>query len=62
MAKVRVNPDLCIGCGACTGISDVFTFNDEGKAEVTGEINADNEAAVEEAKVSCPVGAIEDAE
>lgn len=60
MKKVTVIKDLCIGCGACTGIaSDVFTFDDEGKAEATGEVTADNESSVEEAVAGCPVQAIE---
>lgn len=60
MTKVTVNKDLCIGCGACTGIAaDVFTFDDEGKAEATGAVTADNAASVEEAVAGCPVQAIE---
>ena len=61
MKKVIVNKDLCIGCGACPGIAaDVFTFDDEGKAEA-GEVTAENEASVEEAIAGCPVQAIEEA-
>ncbi len=60
MTKVTINKDLCIGCGACTGIaSDVFQFSDDGKAEVFGEVTADNEASIEEAVAGCPVQAIE---
>lgn len=60
MKKVKVNQDLCIGCGACTGIAaDIFTFNDDGKAEATGVVTADNEASVDEAVAGCPVQAIE---
>ena len=60
MKKVIVNKDLCIGCGACTGIAaDVFTFDDEGKAVASGEVSAENEASVEEAVAGCPVQAIE---
>ena len=60
MAKVTVNKDLCIGCGACTGIAaDVFQFDDEGKAEVFAEVTADNEASVQDAIAGCPVQAIE---
>lgn len=60
MTKVTINKDLCIGCGACTGIaSDVFAFADDGKAEVVAEVTADNEASVEEAVAGCPVQAIE---
>lgn len=60
MKTVKVNKDGCIGCGACTGIaSDVFAFDDEGKAEVVAEVTSDNEASVEEAVAGCPVQAIE---
>ena len=60
MTKVTVNKDLCIGCGACTGIAaDVFQFDDEGKAEAFGEVTADNEASVQDAIAGCPVQAIE---
>lgn len=60
MIKAKVIKDMCIGCGACTGIApEVFTFDDEGKAEASGEVTADNEASVEEAAAGCPVQAIE---
>lgn len=59
MTKVTVNKDLCIGCGACTGISpEVFALDDEGKAEA-GEVTAEVEASVEDAVAGCPVQAIE---
>ena len=36
MTKVVIDADLCIGCGACTGVAaDSFILNDEGKAEFT---------------------------
>jgi ferredoxin len=56
--KVRVNKDLCIGCGLCAGTApDAFQIGDDGKAEpVTGEAEDDvADTAVE----NCPVGAIE---
>ena len=32
--KVKVQDDLCIGCGACAAIcSEVFELNDEGISE-----------------------------
>ncbi len=55
--KVRVNKDLCIGCGLCTSIAPtVFEFDDDGKAKV---VAADVPAEAEEAAASCPVQAIE---
>ena len=60
MTKVRVNKDVCVGCGCCTGIAgDVFVIGDDGLAEATGAVNAANEASIEEAVASCPVQAIE---
>jgi ferredoxin len=59
MKKAKVVKDLCIGCGACTGICpEVFSFDDDGKA-VAAEVPAGAEAAVDEAAAGCPVQAIE---
>ena len=61
MKKVTVNKDLCIGCGACTGIAaDVSCVYDDGKV-VAGEVAPESEAAVDEAIAGCPVQAIEEA-
>lgn len=60
MPNVKVNGDACIGCGMCVGSApSIFSFGDDGKA-VAGPV--DDEAAAEEAKANCPVGAIEDAD
>lgn len=57
--KVTVNKDLCISCGACTGICpNVFAIEDDGKAGAVGAVAAGDEGAVEEAAAGCPVGAI----
>ena len=56
MSKVIVNADECIGCGACVGAhSDIFAFNDDGKAEVIAD---GDEADIADAIASCPVQAI----
>lgn len=57
MAKVTVNKDKCIGCGACTAICpEVFEFDDDGLAKaVKDEINDDVKMAAE----GCPTEAIE---
>ena len=61
MKKVTVNKDLCIGCGACTGIAaDVFSFDDDGKV-VADEVAPESEAAVDEDNAGCPVQDIEEA-
>ncbi len=57
--KVRVNKDLCIGCGLCTTIdSAVFTIGDDGLAE-TLVSEVEDAATVEDAAANCPVQAIE---
>ncbi len=56
---VKVNKDVCIGCGLCASISSLFQIGDDGLAEVVGVVNADNEGEAQEAKDSCPVQAIE---
>jgi len=54
--KAKVDAEACIGCGLCIGShSDIFAFNDEGKAEVVAE---GDDADVEDAIANCPVQAI----
>ena len=56
MAKVEVDKNKCIGCGACTAIApDVFEFDDDGLAKaVKNEIDEDVKTAAE----GCPTEAI----
>ena len=58
--KLKVNEDVCIGCGACQAICpDCFELNDEGIATVTvDEIKEEFVEDANDAKVGCPVGAI----
>ena len=59
---VKVNADLCIGCGTCVSLCDeVFELNEEGKSVV--KANADlekNAECIKQAIESCPVQAIEE--
>ena len=56
--KLKVNKDVCIGCGLCVSTyPEAFAFDDDGKATVIGELD---DATAEEAKTSCPSGAITD--
>ena len=62
--KVKIDHDKCIGCGSCVGLNpDIFHFNDEGLADAKEEEIPENVVeATEDAKNSCPVGAIEEEE
>ena len=56
MSKVKVNKDLCIGCGTCEALCPkVFQLQD-GKSHVIAE--ECGECNCQEAVDSCPVGAI----
>lgn len=56
MAKVDVDKEKCIGCGACTAIApDIFEFDDDGLAKaIKNDINDDVKTAAE----GCPTEAI----
>ncbi|MBC7327099.1 ferredoxin [bacterium] len=56
--KVKVDRELCIGCGLCEeSCPEVFALDDEGKAYVLPD--ADLEACdLEEVANSCPAEAI----
>lgn len=57
--KVTIDEDLCTGCGLCETICpDVFELNDDGIAEVIGEVDEDLKDDVQEAIDSCPVECI----
>ncbi len=58
--KVKVNPDVCIGCGACQAIApDVFEINDDGVAqEITEDVKDELVEDAADAKEGCPVNAI----
>lgn len=59
--KAFVDKDICIGCGACTGICpEVFDMDDDGLAvAIEGELAADLEDSAVEAHEGCPVCAIQ---
>lgn len=60
--KLKVDKDICIGCGACQAICDhVFEIGDDGLADViVEEIEKEDEIDALDAKDGCPVGAIVD--
>ena len=61
---LKVNKDLCIGCGACQAVCpEVFEIEDDGLAAViVEEIPEDLKDDSLDAKEGCPTNAIEDDE
>lgn len=64
--KVKVNKDVCIGCGACCAIADgYFKIGEDGLAEVSSifqekAVPEDQEENVQDAMDSCSTSAIEE--
>ena len=60
--KLKVDKDICIGCGACQAIApDVFEIDDDGLAKtIVDEVPEDNSEDAIDAKEGCPVSAIEE--
>jgi ferredoxin len=55
--SIKINKDLCIGCGTCEALCPtVFKINTQGKAEV---VNQEGAPCAKNAAESCPVQAIE---
>lgn len=61
--KLKVNKDLCIGCGACQAVAnEVFEIEDNGLARViVDEVPEELREDAMDAKEGCPTSAIEDA-
>ena len=60
--KLKVDKDICIGCGACAAICpDVFEIDDDGLASsIVDEVNEDIMEDAIDAKEGCPVDAIKE--
>ncbi|HHZ17417.1 MAG TPA: ferredoxin [Peptococcaceae bacterium] len=58
--KVRVDPELCIACGACVSlVPEVYDWDDDGKAvAVEDEVPVEMEDEVKESIEDCPTDAI----
>lgn len=58
--KAVVNKEGCISCGLCVSTCpEVFSFDEDGIAEASGQINEENYASAESARSSCPVAVID---
>jgi ferredoxin len=59
--KVKVDQDVCIGCGLCPSIAaNLFEMRDDGKAyTIVDEVPEESEDDAKDAEESCPVNAIE---
>ncbi len=62
--KVKVDKNLCIGCGACQSIEpSVFELEDDGLAKaIDTEINKEIKENVMDAIEGCPTSAISEVE
>lgn len=60
--KVKVDPELCIACGACISLApEVYDWDDDGKAKaIAAEVPSDKEGEAKEALESCPTEAIKE--
>jgi ferredoxin len=57
--KVRIDPDLCTGCGLCSdSVPDVFKMGDDIAEVIAADVPANLESAVQEAVDDCPAEAI----
>jgi ferredoxin len=57
--KVRVDADLCTGCGPCAeACPEVFEIRDDVSTVLVKDVPAELEAKVREAAEACPTGAI----
>lgn len=57
--KAMIDRSGCIGCGMCAATCpEVFRMDDEGLAEVYGEVDAATAESCQEARDNCPVSVI----
>jgi ferredoxin len=57
--KVRVDPDLCVGCGTCVDISpDIFVMVDDVAVTKLTDVPEDLQSECQEAADACGVEAI----
>lgn len=57
--KIRVDADLCVGCGLCVNTCpEVFEMSDDKAVASVSIVTAENEDSCKQAKDECPVEAI----
>jgi ferredoxin len=57
--KVRVDPDLCTGCGVCIDMCpEVFQLQDDVSVVLVDTVPPEHEDIAREAAEACPVEAI----
>jgi ferredoxin len=57
--KVRIDPELCTGCGLCSdSVPDIFKMGDDLAEVIKADVPANQEKAVKEAAEDCPAEAI----
>jgi len=61
MAKIIIDEEACIGCGACTAVApEMFELDDNNKAKAkkTGDLTEEELKQAQEGADTCPVQAI----
>ncbi len=57
--KIRIDDDLCTGCGLCSdSVPDVFKMVDDIAEVISPDVSANLESTVQEAVDDCPTEAI----
>ena len=57
--KIRIDDDLCTGCGLCSdSVPDVFKMGDDIAEVISPDVPANLESTVQEAVDDCPAESI----